>query len=211
VDGVVTAPRERPLHIGVTGGIGSGKSTVGRLLAGDRGIWIDVDAISHALTAPGGAAMSALVEAFGEDIAAADGSLNRVHMRALAFSDRSARQRLEAVLHPLIGAEAESRAEAGRQAGAPCVVFDVPLLVESGRWRARVDRVLVVDCEPGTQVRRVQARSGWPEADVHRVIAQQATRNARRAVADAVIVNDRDDLDGLRLAVHRLRVAWRLD
>jgi dephospho-CoA kinase len=209
VDGVVT-PREPPLRVGLTGGIGSGKSTVGRLLAGAHGVWIDVDAISHALTASGGAAMPALVEAFGRDIAVADGSLNRAHMRVLAFSDRSARQRLEAVLHPLIGAEAESRAEAARQAGAPCVVFDVPLLVESGRWRARVDRVLVVDCEPGTQVRRVQARSGWSEADVHRVIAQQATRTARRAVADAVIVNDRDDLEVVELAVHRLRVAWRL-
>lgn len=209
MDGVVT-PGARPLRIGVTGGIGSGKSTVGRLLAGDLGVWIDVDAISHALTASGGLAMPALIDAFGPDIAAADGSLDRTRMRARVFSDRSARQRLEAVLHPLIGAEAESRAEAGRRAGTPSVVFDVPLLVESGRWRARVDRVLVVDCDAATQVRRVQARSGWPETDVQRVIAQQASRAARRAVADAVIVNDRDDLEALRLAVHRLRVAWRL-
>lgn len=198
------------MRIGVTGGIGSGKSTVGRLLAGDRGAWIDVDAISHALTAPGGAAMPALVEAFGQDVASPDGSLNRARMRALAFSDGSVRQRLESLLHPLIGAEAEARAEAARRTGASCVVFDVPLLVESGRWRARVDRVLVVDCDPSTQVRRVQARSGWPEADVQRVIAQQATRTARRAAADAVIVNDRDDLVDLGQAVDRLRLVWRL-
>jgi len=185
------------LRIGLTGGIGSGKSTVAALL-GQRGATvIDTDAIARQLTLPGGAAVEPIRARFGSEFIGADGALDRARMRARAFSDATARRRLEAILHPLIGAETERLA--GAALSCPVIVFDVPLLVESGRWRARVDQVLVVDCLEGTQVRRVVERSGWAAADVHAVLAQQATRTQRRACADAVIFNDaitRDQLDG---------------
>ena len=149
---------------------------------------VDTDAIARQLTLPGGAAIEPVRTAFGADFIDANGALNRAAMRALAFSDPSAKRRLEAILHPLIGTETERQAKLSQAARA--VVFDVPLLVESGRWRARVDKVLVVDCREETQVRRVVARSGWAAADVQAVIAQQASRDQRRACADAVIFND---------------------
>jgi dephospho-CoA kinase len=176
-----------PRHLGLTGGIGSGKSTVAAMLVACGAVLVDTDAIAHALTAPGGAALPVLAGEFGADIVAADGSMDRGRMRALAFSDPHARRRLESILHPMIGAEAT------RQAGladAKPVVFDVPLLAASSQWRQRVARVLVVDCLEATQVQRVVQRSGWTEEQVHRVIAQQSTRPARRAIADAVIFND---------------------
>lgn len=125
-------------------------------------------------------------------------------MRAIVFADPEAKQRLEAIIHPLIGREADRQAAAA--APDQVVVFDVPLLAESGRWRDRVDRVLVVDCDESTQVERVMARNGWPTETVQRVIAQQATRAQRRAVADAVIVNDGVSLAALR---DRVREVWR--
>lgn len=176
------------LRIGLTGGIGSGKSTVAARLRQLGAALVDTDAIARQLTLPGGAAIEPVRTAFGADFIDANGALNRAAMRALAFSDPSAKRRLEAILHPLIGTETERQAKLLQAARA--VVFDVPLLVESGRWRARVDKVLVVDCREETQVRRVVARSGWAAADVQAVIAQQASRDQRRACADAVIFND---------------------
>ena len=176
------------LRIGLTGGIGSGKSTVAALLQRQGAALVDTDAIARQLTLPGGAAIEPIRAAFGADFIGAEGTLDRAAMRALAFSDPSAKRRLEAILHPLIGTETEHQAK--RSQAARAVVFDVPLLVESGRWRARVDKVLVVDCREETQVRRVVARSGWAAADVQAVIAQQASRAKRRACADAVIFND---------------------
>lgn len=176
------------LSIGLTGGIGSGKSTVAALLAG-HGAWVvDTDAIARELTLPGGAAIAPIRAAFGSAAIDADGALDRARMRALAFSDPEAKRRLEAVLHPLIGVETARRAASA--AAGQTVVLDVPLLVESGRWRGRVDRVVVVDCREATQVERVMARSGWTADAVAAVIAAQATRGARRAAADAVIFND---------------------
>ena len=176
------------LRIGLTGGIGSGKSTVAARLRQLGAALVDTDAIARQLTLPGGAAIKPVRTAFGADFIDANGALNRAAMRALAFSDPSAKRRLEAILHPLIGTETERQAKFSQSARA--VVFDVPLLVESGRWRARVDKVLVVDCREETQLRRVVARSGWAAADVQAVIAQQASRDQRRACADAVIFND---------------------
>ena len=194
-----------PLRIGLTGGIGSGKSTVSTMLAGHGAVVIDTDLIARSLTLPGGAAIEALREAFGNGFIAADGSLDRARMRDIAFADSDVRRRLEAILHPLIGAEVEQRAAAAAAAGAPAIVFDVPLLVESGRWRSRVDVVWVVDCSEAQQVERVVARSGWTDAAVRSVIAQQATRSARRQAADAVIHND-----GLSLAElgNAVRMLW---
>ena len=193
-----------PLRIGLTGGIGSGKSTVAAMLARHGAVVVDTDAISRRLTSAGGAAMPALHQAFGASIVAPDGALDRNAMRALAFADPAARRGLEAILHPLIGAAAEREAAA---AVGPVVVFDVPLLAESTRWRDQVARVLVIDCSAATQIERVARRSGWTRDAAERVIASQATRAARRAIADAVIVNDDIDLAALETAVDAL---WRL-
>ena len=145
------------MRIGLTGGIGSGKSTVGAMLVQQHGATlVDTDAIARQLTLPGGAAMPAIEQAFGAVLISADGGLDRASMRALVFADRDARRRLEAILHPLIGAEAMRRSLQARGA----VVFDVPLLAESNHWRDRVDRVLVVDCQEATQLARVMQRPG---------------------------------------------------
>ena len=194
------------MRIGLTGGIGSGKSTVAALLAQCGATLIDTDAIARQLSQPEGAAIDAIRRAFGADFIDASGALDRARMRALAFSDPAAKLRLEAILHPLIGTETERRAGAAR--AAPAIVFDVPLLVESGRWRARVDAVLVVDCGEATQARRVLARSGWTPATVRAVIEQQASRAQRRTCADAVIFNDTIDLRQLGDAVRSLWQAW---
>ncbi|MDE2296753.1 MAG: dephospho-CoA kinase [Burkholderiales bacterium] len=180
----MNAPR---LRIGLTGGIGSGKSTVAALLARRGATVVDTDLIARQLTLPGGAAIGAIAAAFGAGFIDASGALDRERLRNRVFSEPAARRRLETILHPLIGIETERQACA---AVGPAVVFDVPLLVESGRWRARVDKVLVVDCREATQIERVVARSGWTPQAVRAVIDQQASRDRRRACADAVIYND---------------------
>lgn len=192
-----------PLGIGLTGGIGSGKSTVAALLVEAGAVLVDTDAIARALTAPHGAAIPAIAAAFGADSVAADGSLNREAMRDRVFADPSAKARLQAILHPLIGIEAQRQ---GLAAGNRPVVFDVPLLAESNHWRLRVQRVWVVDCHESTQVRRVVRRSGWSEHQVLRVLEQQATRAARRAIADAVIFNDTLTREAL---ADEVRTLWR--
>ncbi len=191
----------RPLRIGLTGGIGSGKSTVSRLLADLGATVVDTDLIARQLSAGGGAAIEPIRAAFGDEVVGADSALDRSRMRAIVFADATAKRRLEAILHPLIGLEAERQAAA---AAAPAIVFDVPLLVESGRWPALVDKVWVVDCREATQLDRVVSRSGWDEEAGAAVIAQQATRSARLAYADAVIYNDGLTLAELALAVDRL-------
>lgn len=194
------------LHVGLTGGIGSGKSTVAGLLSEQGAAIIDSDAISRALTAAGGGAIAPLLAHFGSASIDDAGALNRQWMRDRAFADPQARQALEAILHPLIAAEAMRQAINADQ--CPCLVFDVPLLVETGHWRERVDRVLVVDCSEATQVDRVTRRPGWSRPDAERVIAQQASRSARRAAADAVIDNDPNGLAPLRDHVQRLWDCW---
>lgn len=192
---------KRPRRIGLTGGIGSGKSTVLRVLADLGAATADADAISRQVTAAGGAAIPAIRERFGPDFIAADGSLDRARMRTHAFAHPTARRELEAIIHPLV-AEAHRGIEARAQAeGRACLVFDVPLLVESGRWRAQLDRVMVVDCRPETQVARVMARSGLADAEVRAIIAAQAPRERRLAAADIVIFNEGLSLDGLAQAV----------
>ncbi len=186
--------------IGVTGGIGCGKSTVADAFARLGAGVVDTDAIAHALTAAGGAAMPALVAAFGPDCAMPDGALDRARMRAQVFADPAAKARLEAILHPLIQLETLAQAEASP---APYVLIVVPLLVESGHWQQRVARVLVVDCAETTQIARVMARNQLPRATVEAIMATQATRAARLAVADDVIHND-GDLDSLMPQIDRL-------
>ncbi len=202
--GLTQAPQR--LTIGLTGGIGSGKSTVSQMLVGLGAHLVDMDAISRSLTAPGGAAIDAIAQHFGPQFIDASGAMDRTRMRELAFADPGAMARLEGILHPLIGQQAAARASLA-QAGQH-IVYDVPLLAESGRiWRDKVDRILVVDCEPETQITRVMARSGWPREAVEKVLAKQATREMRLALADHVILNEGLSLQELRTEVEKL---WRL-
>lgn len=191
-----------PLRIGLTGGIGSGKSTVAAMLAALGATVVDADAISRASTAAGGMAIEPVRQAFGDDFITPAGALDRDRMRAVVFSDVSAKARLEAIIHPLVRAEIDRRVAA---CTADAIVLDLPLLVESAAWRERCDRVWVVDCAPETQIRRVMARNGWPREQVLAVLAQQANRAQRLAAADVVIDNDGIDLDTLR---DRVRAAW---
>ncbi|KVW33211.1 dephospho-CoA kinase [Burkholderia ubonensis] len=189
------------LAVGLTGGIGSGKTTVADLFAARGASIVDTDLIAHRITAPGGLAMPAIEQAFGPDFVAADGSLDRAKMRALIFSDDAARRRLEAITHPLIRTETDRE---GRQARGTYVMFVVPLLVESGSWKSRVDRVLVVDCDVETQIARVMRRNRFTREQVEAIIARQATRDARLAAADDVIVNDATTPDALAAQVDAL-------
>jgi dephospho-CoA kinase len=196
----------RALRAGLTGGIGSGKSTVAQYMA-QRGVaLIDTDAISRMLTAPGGLAIEPVRDQFGDRFIDAQGGLHRVHMRELVFADLLARQALEALLHPLIDAEAESQALASQ---AAVQVFDIPLLVETGRWRQKLHRVIVVDCDEATQIQRVSQRPGWSRTMAQQVVRQQASRDNRRVCADILITNQDIDFHGLSMladaAVQQLR------
>ena len=183
----IATPVQARLAIGLTGGIGCGKSTVADLFAARGATLVDTDLIAHAMTAPHGAAMAALAAEFGPAFVTPEGALDRAAMRALVFGDARAKQRLEAILHPLIRAEAERQAAA---ATGLYVIFVVPLLIESGAWRDRVARILAIDCSEATQVARVMARNGLPEAQVRAIMATQVSRAARLAAADDVIDND---------------------
>ena len=196
-----TIPR-RPFVVGLTGGIGSGKSTVADLFAAHGATLVDTDVIAHELTTPGGAAIDAIRARFGNDVIRADGALDRDAMRARAFDDPQARQALEAILHPMIRAESERRIVA---ATGPYIVHVVPLLVESGGNAGRFDRVLVVDCPVSVQIERVQRRSGLSIERIESILAAQASREARLAAADDVIDNggSADALPAQVDALHR--------
>ena len=175
------------LKLGLTGGIGSGKSTVARLFADCGAAVIDSDAIARAVTLPGGAAIDSIAKQFGSHFITPQGAMDRDLMRALAFSDIQARKQLEEIIHPLV---AEETARQAAQASSVCIVFDVPLLVESGRWRQKLDQVLVIDCSEEAQIRRVILRNGWTREAVLQVMAGQAGRNQRLGAADLCIFND---------------------
>jgi dephospho-CoA kinase len=174
------------LTIGLTGGIGSGKSSVAREFERLGVAVIDADALAHRLTAPGGAAIGAIRAAFGPEAIDSSGALDRARMRGIVFADGAARKRLEAILHPMIRAETERLV---REAASPYVILMIPLLVESGNPRERCDRVLVVDCPEEIQIERVMARSGLARPEVEAIMASQASRAARLAAADDVIDN----------------------
>jgi dephospho-CoA kinase len=199
-------------HLGLTGGIGSGKSTVAAMLAARGAAVIDSDAISRATTAAGGAALPAIAKTFGPQLIGPDGALDRAAMRALVFADDAARHRLEAIVHPLVSAETERQAAQAAAEQRALVVFDVPLLAEAGpRWRRRLDQVLVIDCEPETQINRVAARNQHAREQVMAIMAAQASRAERLAVADVVIFNGAAvPLDALRTQVGQLAATFGL-
>jgi len=198
------APGQPAFSVGLTGGIGCGKTTVADMFAALGASVIDTDQIAHSLTAPHGAAMPALLAEFGDDFATADGALDRAKMRALVFTDAGARARLEAILHPRIR---EATAAAAAIATGDYVVYVVPLLIESGSWRERVSRVLAIDCPEDVQIARVMARNGLSEEQVRAIMAAQVTRAQRRAAADDIILND-DGLEALRPQVEALHALY---
>ena len=197
-------------RLGLTGGIGSGKSTVGAFLAAGGGVLIDADALSRASTASHGEATSAIANIFGPEFLDAQGALDRVRMRNLVFSDLTARARLEAIVHPIVLRGIAERAAAAELAGAQLVVLDIPLLVESGRWAREVDAIIVVDCLEETQIERVMQRSAMTREQVQSVINAQASRPQRRAVADAVVFNDGLSLSELAAKTRTLAQGFAL-
>ena len=195
----------RPVQrIGLTGGIGSGKSTVASVLVACGAALVDADAIARQVTAPRGAAIKELARQFGDRIITAEGAMDRDRMRQLAFGDPAIKGQLEALIHPFVTQESIAQSNAAVAAGRTCIVFDIPLLVESGRWRRQLDRVLVVDCTEATQLARVLVRSGLTCEMIKKIIAAQASRSQRLAAADICICNEGLSLQALQLQVRQL-------
>ena len=176
-------------QLGLTGGIGSGKSTVAAILADLGAAVADADAIARQTCSAGGAAIQASRDSFGVGFLTLDGALDREKMRAHAFHDKTVLRALESIIHPLVGLEIQAQAVAAANLGCQCIVLDIPLLVESGRWTSMVDHVLVVDCTPDVQISRVMARSQLTRQEVEKIIASQARRERRLASADTVVFN----------------------
>lgn len=201
--------RGRASRIGLTGGIGSGKSTFGALLQKRGAALVDSDQIARQVTGPGGSAIAAIAQRFGPEFVDDTGALDRGRMRELAYSAPDARTALEAIVHPLVSLHSSQQAQAAEDAGTRVIVFDVPLLVESGRWVQRLDAVIVIDCPPAVQIQRVMSRSGLNRSTVEAILAAQSPRNIRRASADIVVHNG----DNCTLAdLHKMaeQVATRL-
>jgi dephospho-CoA kinase len=175
--------------IGLTGGIGSGKTAVSDLLAKLGAGIVDTDLIAHQITAPHRVATALIEKQFGPDFISADGSLNRDRMRALVFAKPEARKSLEAITHPLIRQETIRQALRLSKEGVPYLVFVVPLLIESGSWMELIDRLVLVDCSEESQIQRVMHRSNLPREEVERILAAQASREERLKYADIVIEN----------------------
>ncbi len=188
----------QPTRLGLTGGIGSGKSTVAGMLTALGAVVIDADAISRSLTTTHGAAIETIKQQFGEAMISADGSLNRNCMRDLVFTDSDAKNRLESIIHPLIKLEIQRQEQSAISLGTKLIVYDIPLLVESTNWRPVLEQVLVVDCLEQTQIERVMARNTLEQEDVKKIIANQASRKMRNSAADIVIFNDSITVEQLR-------------
>jgi dephospho-CoA kinase len=198
------------MRIGLTGGIGSGKSTVAALWAQMGATLIDADAISRSATAAHGVAIPGIVHAFGADALGADGALDRNKMRALAFANPGVRAQLESIVHPWVGKLIAQAVGNALDQGANCLLFDIPLLVESAHWRAQLWRVCVVDCLPSTQIARVVRRNGIDSAEVQQILDAQATRSQRLKAADAVIFNDGIDKAELAQRVRQIATQFGL-
>lgn len=191
--------------LGLTGGIGSGKSTVATLFAERGARIVDMDDIAHKLTVPGGKAMDLIRQAFGDAYVRADGSLDRARMRELVFHEQEARKKLESILHPMIHQKAWDQAI---QLNGSYVVFVIPLLTEQPVWQKMASRILVVDCPEELQITRVMARSGMTREQVQSIMMTQATRAQRKAIADDVILND-NGVENLSAEVARLDAEYK--
>lgn len=191
--------------IGLTGGIGSGKSTVAKLFAEHGAGIIDMDDIAHRLTAPDGKAMDVIRREFGEAYVSDDGSLDRARMRELVFQEPSARKKLESILHPMIRQEAWDQAMRLKK---DYVIFVIPLLTEQPVWQEMASRILVVDCPEELQIQRVMLRSGMLRQQVESIMATQATRTERKAIADDLILNN-NGVENLSVEVSRLDAEYK--
>lgn len=199
---------KQPYRIGLTGGIGSGKSTVAAIWATLGAVIIDADALSRATTSAGGSAIPAIVQTFGAQVLTYDGALDRQKMRGLVFSNPEARKKLEAIVHPLVAAcitDATAQAKS-----AQCIVHDIPLLVESSHWRAQLDSIVVIDCSKATQIQRLQQRDQLQTSAIEAVIGAQASRAVRLSAADHVIFNEGIDLKLLRLLIEQISAKFGL-
>lgn len=195
------------LRLGLTGGIGSGKSTVASFLGTRGASIIDADAISRASTQAGGSAIPVIREVFGAEFVTENGSLDRQRMRDRVFTDSTARSQLEAIVHPIVKAEIQRLVNVST---ASCLVFDVPLLVESPHWRCQLDRVIVVDCTAETQVNRVQKRNDWDRQTIEAIVNSQASRIQRLAAADIVVLNDSNQIEPLERLVGEMAHSFGL-
>ena len=200
----------KAVRLGLTGGIGSGKSTVAMLLAQQGASLIDADAISRSATAAQGLAIASIASTFGAEFITENGALDRDRMRSLVFSDPLAKSRLESIVHPFVGQEIARQAQVAQSAGSPCIVFDIPLLVESRHWRTSLDRILVVDCSRDTQIARVMARNGLAREDVEKIVATQSPRARRLQAADIVLFNDGISLTQLGALVRQIAAQFGL-
>lgn len=189
--------------IGLTGGIGSGKSTVSHFLKECGAHVIDADAISRKMTAINGPAIPFIQEQFGSEYLEFDGSMNRAKMRELIFSNAEAKKKLESIVHPLIQYYTQIAVDHAISIGAPLIVHDLPLLVESTHWRKQLHHIMVVDCEREIQIQRVMARNGFTRQAVESIIQQQAPRELRLTCADTVINNSNLDLKELNTIVRQ--------
>ena len=193
-------------RIGLTGGIGSGKSTLGQMLQARGFPIINADAISHALTAPQGVAIEPIRQSFGSEFITTDGALDRTRMRQLVFNDATAKLRLQSLLHPLILAGIQQAEISCKDKGSSLVVIDIPLLVESSHWLAALQQVIVVDCDEETQVKRVMQRNQLSAVEVQQIMANQVSRRQRLAAADIVVFNNSDRLEDLRQQAQGLQL-----
>ncbi|MDO8777956.1 MAG: dephospho-CoA kinase [Burkholderiaceae bacterium] len=191
-------------RIGLTGGIGSGKSTAAAMFADLGAYLIDADAISRSVTAPQGSAIAPIKRQFGASFINPDGSLNRERMRDLIFTDVLARKTLENITHPLIKLEIQRQFETAELTHSRLVLYDIPLLVESGSWRQTLDQVVVIDCSPQTQLDRVTARNSLASAAVEKIIASQASRTERLKAADIIIFNESITINQLQHEVSQV-------
>lgn len=198
------------VRLGLTGGIGSGKSTVAQLLVQCGAALIDADQLARSVTGPSGAAMAAIAQTFGSEYVDAYGALDRDRMRALAFSQPASRKQLEAIVHPLVKQLTAAQVDAAVASSQRLIVFDIPLLVESSDWRSKLDAIAVVDCRVETQMDRVMARNALAPEAIENIIAAQASRSARRAAADVVFYNDALSLSALEIQVRQVAAQFGL-
>jgi dephospho-CoA kinase len=190
-------------RLGLTGGIGSGKSTVAGMLAKLGANVVDADALSRKVTARNGAAIAPIAAVFGKCVLTTDGALDRNKMRTLVYSDPTAKSQLEQIVHPIVAREMDELASDAELAGARCIVFDIPLLIESNRWRETLHKILVVDCTQSTQLTRVMLRNNLRKDEVQKILAAQAPRTLRLRAADSVLFNDGIKIDDLTHRVHK--------